>query len=430
MAIETLEANCVTSLWVKRIQIQYDTQNGIITNVGTHLVTRQHVTHYFGDEYLLFPGMGDVHIHAREDVSGKNNYKEDFVSTGLSALNGGLVHVSDMPNNPIPPIDDSSYLQKFFLAQKSAIPILMYAGIGPNTKPLSFEVPYKVYMGPSVGELYFKNNIELEIALERYRNCWVSFHCEDPEILEEHKTQEDHFTRRPLIAELMATEMALKLIERFGLKGKLCHYSAKEGLVLIKAAKSRGLNVKCEVTPQHLYFCEEDIKKMPALTQVSFQINPPIRPSGDREALLEALKNGDVDFLATDHAPHSPSEKLHGTSGLTGLDTYAAFVTWLIVQKCVDPKIIAKIASENPGDFFNQFLPTLVSKYPKFNVWGKGVGYIEANYSASFTIINLQKPTTITASSLKTKACSSPFLGVTFPGSLAAVFLKGQRLCP
>lgn len=426
MPIRTLEALCATSCEVSRKQIIFDSESGLIISVGECLKTRDQVDYYFRDDCLLFAGMGDIHIHAREDITAKNNYKEDFKSVSYAALNGGVVHLADMPNNPIPPVDDDSYLQKVALAQNSPIPILMYAGIGPLTRPLSFEVPYKAYMGPSVGELYFKSNKELEQVLEYYRGKWVSFHCEDPHILDTNKTAADHFLKRPVIAECVATDFALKLIEKFDLHGKLCHYSAGAGLDAIRRARKKGVDVTCEVTPQHLYFSEESIRQMAPEEQVLYQMNPPIRPLADSKKLLEALRNHEIDFLATDHAPHSPDEKRKGMSGMPGLDTYAAFVSWLLLEQNIPAETIALIASENPGSFFNHFLGT----FPK-NMgqrWGKGMGFLSAGYSASFTIINTKKSVVVTQQDLATKAAWSPFLNVRFPGSLESVFLCGKKM--
>jgi dihydroorotase len=428
MAIKIIDALCATSTNVSRKYISFDSESGLITQVEEIGELPIKADFIFDDDCLLFAGMGDIHIHAREDVSGKNNYKEDFHSACCAALNGGVVHVADMPNNPIPPIDDESYLAKLALAKNADIPILMYAGIGPDTRPLSFEVPYKAYMGPSVGELYFKTNEELEHVLEHYRHQWVSFHCEDPQILEEHKNDTDHFLRRHIKAELLATDFALKLIEKYELKGKLCHYSAGEGLDAILAARQKGVNVTCEVTPQHLYFSEEAIRLMPKDLQILFQMNPPIRSASDSHKLLEALKNGDIDFLATDHAPHSYAEKEKGMSGMPGLDSYAAFVTWLILEKKIPSTTIAKVASENPGLFFNHFLSTQSLKLNPSQKWGLGMGFLSIGFSASFTVLNLKRPMTFTSEHLFTKASWSPFLGITFPGSLEAVFLSGKLL--
>jgi dihydroorotase len=424
--IKIIDAICATSTGVGRRQISFDEKSGLITSVDENKFSRDQIDYYYADDCLLFAGMGDIHIHAREDVSGKNTYKEDFRSVCKAAINGGLVHVADMPNNPVPPIDDKSYLEKMALTKKSEVPILLYAGIGPETRPLSFSVPYKVYMGPSIGDLFFKNNTDLDSVLVHYRGQCVSFHCEDPEILEKHKGEKDHFTKRPVVAELMATDFALSLIEKYGLKGKLCHYSAGEGLESIRRARQNGVNVTCEVTPQHLFFSEEKIRAMDKAEQVHFQMNPPIRSESDAQLLLAALKRGEIDYLATDHAPHSHEEKNAGMSGLPGLDTFGPFVTWLMADCGIKAETIALIASENPGRFFNSFLSSLNEKSDLMAKWGRGMGFLEKDYSASFTVINLKKPITISREQLKTKAAWSPFLGVTFPGSVETLILAGK----
>lgn len=429
MTVKILQARAQTSSWQKRIDIYFDEQTGLITKIEDAKKSKNEVDFFYGDECLLFAGMGDIHIHAREDVSGKNIYKEDFHSTCCAAINGGVAHVADMPNNPIAPVDDKTYLEKLKLTEKHPLPILLYAGIGPQTRPVSFMVPYKVYMGPSIGELYFKNNEQLEEVLKHYRNEWVSFHCEDPEILESHKGEDTHEKRRPLIAEVMATDVALSLIEKYNLKAKLCHYSAGEGLAKIRAARLKGLHVTTEVTPQHLFYTVEKIKKsFPKEEQTFFQMNPPIREQADADALLKAICDGEIDFLATDHAPHSIEEKQKGTSGLPGLDTFGPFVTWLLITQKIDPQIIASICSEKPGAFLSTFLPELQSRSVAFKRWGKGIGQLKAGFNASFSVLNLEKPITITRENLKTKAAWSPFLGVTFPGSVEALFVSGKKM--
>ena len=428
MSIKSIQATCASSKEVSRKELIFNSDTGLILKVGECKLSKSEVDFFYDDNFLLFAGMGDIHIHAREDLSGQNNYKENFDSTCCAAINGGLVHVADMPNNPVPPIDDESYLAKVALASNRPIPILMYAGIGPETRPLSFSVPYKAYMGPSVGDLYFKNNTELENVLKYYNHQNVSFHCEDPVVLEHNKNQPDHFLRRPIEAELLATDFALFLIEKYQLVGKLCHYSAGAGLDSIKAARKKGLSVTCEVTPQHLFFTEEMIRSMPPDEQVRFQMNPPIRSVNDKKKLLEALRNNEIDYLATDHAPHSPEEKSRGMSGLTGLDTYASFVTWLLLDQKISAETLALVTAENPGHFFNQFLNGLNLKTNHYKKWGKGMGFIEAGFSASFTLLNLTKSHTVTSSNIKTLARWSPFLNMIFPGSLEAVFVNGKKM--
>lgn len=423
---KVIEGILVSAEKVERAQIVICDQSGLIKEVGQLGISRSRVDYYYGDDLLIFAGMGDVHIHAREDVSGQHNYKEDFLSVSQAALNGGVTAVCDMPNNPVPPIDESSYKAKLDKAiGKSKIPMILYAGIGPATMPLPFCVPYKAYMGPSIGELFFTDQAQLEESLVNYSDQYVSFHCEDPEILENSKKCSTHFSRRPRQAEIIATKFALHLIEKYNLKGKLCHYSVKEGLPLIKKAKERGLNVLTEVTPQHLYFSQEELEGPKDMLRL--QMNPPIRKDDDRIALLKSLKKGEIDFLATDHAPHTLEEKMAGTSGLTGLDTYGPFVTWLIVTQGVDPKIVAKICCENPGKFMQPFIETYHRLRPDTLSWGDGLGSIKTGFCANLTVLNLKTPTVIKAENLKTKVAHSPFEGVTFPGKVEATFLFGVQ---
>src|SRR4051794_3318170 len=161
-------------------------EDGIIAAAGPDLGKPDHA---FGDDCLVFAGMGDVHIHARQDVTGRDNYKETFATAAAAALHGGVLHVADMPNNPAAPVDDATYAAKEALlaAEPLAVAFTLYAGIGPGTRPLGRDVPYKAYMGPSVGDLFFRSLEQLDETLAAYRGRAVSFHCEDPLLLEQHR---------------------------------------------------------------------------------------------------------------------------------------------------------------------------------------------------------------------------------------------------
>jgi dihydroorotase len=384
-------------------------ENGLIAAVGPNLGKADRV---FSDSCLIFAGIGDIHIHAREDVSGKHNYKETFATASAAALHGGVVHVADMPNNPVAPIDDASYAAKEALVSRAKLPVAftLYAGIGPGTKPLSRDVPYKAYMGPSVGDLFFTSREQLDGTLAHYRGQNVSFHCEDPVLLDQHKSAATHEARRPPECELSATRFALAMIEKHQLNGKLCHYSVGEGLPLIRATKARGLPISVEVTPQHVFF---DTAQLTPANRHWLQMNPPIRSPADRAAILEALRDGTADYLATDHAPHSIEEKQQGHSGMPQLDTYGPFVAWLLVEKGFKPERIAEFCCANPGRFVAPYQP-------------EKLGRLLPGYVGSLTVLDLQKPVTIRREDLKTKCGWSPFEGMTFPGSVAAVYVRGE----
>lgn len=386
-------------------------EDGTIADVGPNLGAPDH---FFGDDCLIFAGMGDIHIHARQDVTGRDNYKETFATAAAAALHGGVVHVADMPNNPAAPIDEATYAAKERLVAEGRLPAVftLYAGVGPGTRPLQRKVPYKAYMGPSVGDLFFSRLEDLDATLAAYRGQAVSFHCEDPILLDRHRTAPTHEERRPPECELSATRFALAMIEKYQLTGKLCHYSVAEGLPLIRAAKARRVSVTAEVTPHHVFF---DTAMLTEQNRRWMQMNPPLRSPADRAAMLHALRDGTADYLATDHAPHMVSEKERGISGQPHLDTFGPFVTWLLVEQGFSPQRVAAICSANPGEFVNAFRP-------------ERFGRLLPGYVGSLTVLNLRWPTTIRREDLRTRCGWSPFEGVTFPGSVEAVFIRGQRI--
>lgn len=405
-----LEGTLVNHDGVSEGAVEIDTGTGLVVEVGPKLGRSDLDT----TGCLIFPGFGDIHIHAREDVSGAQSYKEDFITASAAAIHGGVTQVVDMPNNPVAPVDDERYAAKEKLTAQSDVHVTLYAGIGPGTHPLTRHVPYKVYMGPSVGDLFFTSQSQLEEIIARYRGRNVSFHCEDPEVLDASKGAPTHEQRRPPHAEITATKFALHLIESYDLTGKLCHYSTGEGLQQIIAAKQRGLRVTCEVTPHHLFF---DTSMLTDQNRMALQMNPPLRSREDRLALIEALRSGIVDYIATDHAPHTLEEKAVGASGVPLLDTYGAFTTWLMREHNFTAQEIARVCAFNPGRFVQEFLP------PGF---GKGYGRIEPGYVGSVTVLDLNTPYNVTRGSVRTKCAWSPFEGFTFPGSVRYTVLQGR----
>lgn len=403
----SIEGKIVNSKEIKRGRIEIDNSNGLITKIFTPTGCADII---FNDEYI-FSGFIDIHTHCRECTNHSQDYKEDFRTAGEAGINGGVVAIADMPNNPVAPVDDTSYRDKENLKSKSPIDVILYAGIGPSTKPLSFEVPYKAFMGPSVGDLFFNSSLELEESIKKYQGKFVSFHCEDPEILEKSKSNTSHANKRPIEAETKAIDFALYLIKKYNLKGKVCHCSTKEGIEKIIQAKNDGVNVTVEVTPHHLYF---DMSMLSPLNEKWLQVNPPIREDiENRLFLISCLKNGIIDYLATDHAPHTKEEKEKGMSGMPHLDTYAPFVSWLVKEHNFSLSDVAKICSENPASFINPFTK---DKY----------GKVEEGYIGSLTVFDLERSITIKEEKLKTKCKWSPFTGMTFGGSVVMTIVRGN----
>jgi len=391
-------------------------ETGLIRDIGSW---SHHADIVLYNDCLIFPGFVDAHTHGREDATGKESYKEDFQTLGEAAVNGGVVHVAEMGNNSKPPVDDESYAEKESLARKSRVPVTLYAMIGPSTNPLKRKVAYKLCHARTTGKndiIFFPSRQSIEDAAKRYRGRHASHHCEDQEILALCKDERFHEDKRPAKAEESSIDFAIYLIENYFGRGKLCHCSVLNGLNKIMAAKERGVQVTCEVTPHHLYFDQSMITDQ---NRHWMQMNPPLRSLVDRMTCIEALRNGGIDMIATDHAPHTEKDKLEGASGQPHLDTLGPFTTWLMSKHQFRAQDIARVCSFAPAKFLNEFLP---------ESYGNGYGRIEAGYVGSLTIIDMGKPVTITKSMLKTKCGWSPFEGVTFPGSVRHTIVKGQVL--
>ena len=249
-----------------------------IVEVGPRLETRLGPADVeFGDDCLIFAGMGDIHIHARDDVSEKEAYKEDFGTAAAAALHGGVVHVADMPNNPAAPIDDVSYAAKRAASRKPTRADHDHALRRDRAGYASAVVCRSVQglHGPERRRPLLHDARTTRPHARAVPGPNVSFHCEDPVLLDAHRGEPTHERRRPPACEISATRFALEMIEKYDLTGKLCHYSVGEGLPLIREARRRGLNVTCEVTPHHLFFDETQITDE---NRGRMQMNPPLRP--------------------------------------------------------------------------------------------------------------------------------------------------------
>jgi dihydroorotase len=413
----SVSGRCVNPDRVFDATVVIDVRTGLIKDIGPFDSNSDIVV---SKNSLIFSGFLDVHTHGREDATGQETYKEDFYTLGEAAINGGVVHVAEMGNNPQPPIDDESYAEKEGLSRKSRVPVTLYAMIGPATNPLlRYPVPYKLCHARTTGKndlIFFPTREQIEMTARRYRGRHVSHHCEDLEIIEFYKNEPTHETKRPPKAEYSAIDFAIYLIETYFGKGKLCHCSVLTGIEKIKAAKKRGVQVTCEITPHHLYF---DLSHVTDENRRLMQMNPPLRPKEDRLYCIEALREGYIDMIATDHAPHTAGDKMKGASGQPHLDTLGPFTTWLMKEHGFRPQDIARVCSFVPAQFLNQFLP---------GSFRNGYGRIEVGYVGSLTVIDMDQPITIKKEDLKTKCGWSPFEGITFPGSVQHTIVRGHVL--
>ncbi|PIR82782.1 amidohydrolase [Candidatus Kaiserbacteria bacterium CG10_big_fil_rev_8_21_14_0_10_59_10] len=457
-----------------RGRIDIDEKTGLISSVAQAAKRGgRPAAHVYGDECLIFAGFGDVHIHAREDDTGKQNYKEEYATAANAALGGGVVHVCAMPNTPNPVVGKSQFAwhRSRVGTLRHAVSILNYVGIDAKTKPLGKpgEHMYKLYFGKSVGTLTVTYAGELDEILSRYKGHNISFHVEYEPIVQAHAHGKTHTERRPAECVNEGLRLLLPLIEKHGIRAKLCHWSTGgESFEMIAEYRARGCDIVLEVSPLHLLFDTSMTDQDPSLW-LKIQMNPAVQSPEHRRALIRALKEGFIQFLATDHAPHTVEEKhsafakfrqpeharalkgmrVHAMgnkelaeavrakdealfletccennqSGAPWLDTYGLVCAWLINEHGFTPQEVARAAAFNPGRFVNAHLKR---QFPRTN-FGKGFGEVKKGFMGSLTVLNVKKKTRITRDMLKTKVGWSALEGRIMPGAVEAVFIRGKR---
>jgi dihydroorotase len=447
--------------------IEIDDSTGLIKKVSQE--PSKKVDYEFGSSSIIFPGMGDIHIHAREDDTGRQNYKEDYTTASDAALNGGVVFAAAMPNtpNPLTTIDSFDWHRKRIKQINHQVSMLNYVGIGKGTRPIDKPGvhPYKAFFGKSVGTLTFYDEHDLHKALRFYQGHNISFHVEYEPFVEASKDGNTHSERRPIGAVNHGLKLLLPMIENYGIEAKLCHWSTGGGsLEMIKEHRERSQKMSLpyttiEVSPLHLIFDTSDTDKDPGLW-MKIQMNPAIQGEKHKKALIEGLRDGTIDYIATDHAPHTLEEKYaafakfkddfegksnkeiaelmllldhnlyvktcceNNTSGAPWLDTYATVAAWLMRTQNFSTRDIARVTSYNPGRFANQFLK---SQYPHQD-FGKGFGKIEEGYVGSLTVIDIKKSVHVTKDTLKTKVGWSPLEGRRYVGGLECVVIRGKKI--
>lgn len=380
---------------------QVEIVDGVIQRVGDLALQADLVA---GDSQFIFPGFVDIHVHLRYG----QEHKETFESASRAALQGGVTAMLDMPNNPIPPLCERDLAVKREAVRDLPVDIEFYLGVGPQSRPeLDRRAHYKAYMGPSIGPLFFHGDEDLEAAVAHYQGQLLTFHCEDPEMLRRHESAPTHEEQRPVEAEWKAVETALRLGETYDFSVNVAHMTSLASLLSIEAARARGVRASCEATPHHLFFDTENRQRFARNSWI--KMNPPLRNSSERLALLQAVLEGRIDFLATDHAPHTCQEKASDNpSGVPLLDTYGAFVCWLM-QQGWQPLQVARHCCQLPGEFL-----------------GSGWGRLRPGHRGHLAILDPNEAWTIRAEDLHTRCGWSPFEGVTLPGRVVTTVASGQ----
>lgn len=351
--------------------------------------------------FHILPGFVDVHVHFREPGF---EYKETIATGSRAAARGGYTTVCTMPNlNPAPDSVENLKLQLDKIASDAVVKVLPFAtitkgqkGSGELTDYASFEgLPIAGFSddgrGVQAGEL-------MEEAMRRI--------ADTGQILSEH-CELNHLLPSPE-SEWREVERNIALSEKTGCPFHVCHVSTKESVELVRQAKARGLNVTCETAPHYLTLCDEDVRD-----EGRFKMNPPLRTRKDLEALIEGIKDGNIDMIATDHAPHSAEEKSKGFQGsmmgIIGLETaFPVLYTHLVETGIISLEKLVDLMSTAPRRRF-----------------GFGGG-LEVGQPADLTVVDLEEEYTIDPQTFESMGRCTPFEGWKVKGRVVLTMVDGK----
>ena len=329
-------------------------------------------------EYSVLPGFCDVHVHFREPGF---SYKETILSGSRAAARGGYTAVCTMPNlNPVPDSPETLQPQLDAIEKDARIAVYPYGAITKGEKGevlADLEAMAPKVVGFSDDGRGVQSPLLMEQAMRKARELGklIVAHCEDNSLLRGGYIHDGRYARdhghRGICSESEWGPIArdLELAAKTGASYHVCHISTKESVEIIRQAKKSGVDVTCETGPHYLTMDDSMLRE-----EGRFKMNPPLRSKDDREALVEGLRDGTIDMIATDHAPHSAEEKSRGLQGsafgVVGLETAFPILYTCLVRPGLLPmdRLLAALVT-NPRNRFG------IPMGNDFSVWDLNAQY-------------------------------------------------------
>lgn len=372
----------------------------------------------FNDKYI-FPGFADVHVHLREPGF---SYKETIKTGTTACAHGGYTAVCSMPNlNPVPDSEENLKQQLQIIERDAVIDVYPYGAItvGQLGEELSdMDNLAKDVIAFSDDGRGVQTDELMEKAMRKAKTLgkMIVAHCEVNDLLKGGYIHDGEYAKehghRGICSESEWGQIKrdLELVEKTGCSYHVCHISAKESVELIRQAKKKGLDVTCETGPHYLVLSDKDLKE-----EGRFKMNPPIRSEEDRLALIEGIKDGTIDMIATDHAPHSAEEKGRGLEkslmGIVGIETaFPILYTYLVKTGIISLEKLIALLSDNPRKRFS--LPG---------------GTNEGN-KADFIVVDLDEEYTINSDSFYSMGRATPFDGYKVKGKVLHTYINGKEI--
>lgn len=371
---------------------------------------------------IITPGLIDIHVHFREPGY---EYKEDIESGCKSAAAGGFTAVACMPNTN-PPIDNSA-LVEFVKSRAEKVGMTRVMPIGCVSKGQEGKEITEMGDMAQAGAVAFSDDGKpvADSSLMRKAMVYAAMfdriiidHCEEPTLFEGGQMNEGYVSTLlglagiPAAAEEIMVARNILIAREMDTRVHIAHVSTRGSVELIRQAKSQGVKVTCEVTPHHLTLTEEDVRGYDTNTKV----NPPLRTKDDIKALLEGLKDGTIDAIVTDHAPHHLDEKDiefdKAAFGIVGLETALGI-------------IMTKVVNENGLDL-SKAIEKMTSGPAQ--VLGLNMGTLKPGSPADITVIDPEKVWTVDKNKFYSKGKNTPFDGWELKGKAVMTIVGGKTV--
>lgn len=393
-------------------------KDGIVAEISENIVA-DGIPVVDAEKLDILPGFADVHVHLREPGF---SYKETIASGTRAAARGGFTLVCSMPNlNPVPDSVQTLKEEQDIIDSDAVIKVLPYAAITKGQKGgelVDFEsLADKCFAFSDDGKGVQKTEMMKE-AMEKAKavNKPIVAHCEDESLLFGGYIHDGEYARlhghRGICSESEWGQVKrdVELVEEVGVQYHVCHISTKETVEIVRQAKAKGLPVTCETGPHYLAFCDMDLQE-----EGRWKMNPPIRSAQDRDALIEGIKDGTIEVIATDHAPHSMEEKTKGLEksnmGVVGLETsFAAINTYMVNAGHISFEKLVEIMSVNPRKIF-----------------GMDAG-IKVGQKADLAVVDRNRVWTVDPQKFVSAGKYTPFEGVTLTGDVVLTVYDGKAV--
>ena len=394
-------------------------ENGIVSKVMPQ-IQDQADQQINAESCYVMPGFIDLHVHLRDPGQ---EHKETVVTGAAAAARGGDTTIVAMPNTK-PVVDNADVVNYVHNKAKNMakVNILQAGAITKKMEGMQLaDIEQMVLAGsPAVSEdgKSVMNAYLLREAMQLAKKLDIPVlsHCEDRNLLNGGVVNDDENAKKyglPGISNSVEDVIAMRdvmLAKDTGAKLHLCHCSTKDSVEIVRAAKEKNVRITAEVCPHHFTLSSDDM--IPGDT--NYKMNPPLRKREDVEALRQGLKEGIMDVIATDHAPHAKEEKndsmLRAPFGIVGLETAAALTyTELVLSGCLSVMQMAEKMSLNPA-----------------RVIGLDKGSLEPGKAADLVIFDPHKTYKIEASQFASKSRNTPFNGREVTGAVRATIVGGE----